>query len=112
MPVERDTKHRIDLIDEGVAPPKHRIYCMSDPELAEARRQLDSLLAKGWVRPSVSPYGHPILFARKKDGSLRMCVDYRLLNRNTKLDRYPMPRIDDILDALNGCTVFSKLDLQ
>jgi len=84
---------------------------MSEPELAEVRKQLDALLAKGWIRPSVSPYGHPILFARKKDGTLRMCVDYRLLNRNTKLDQYPMPRIDDILDSLGGCQVFSKIDL-
>ena len=59
---------------------------MSEPELAECRRQLDSMLAKGWIRPSVSPFGAPVLFARKKDGTLRMCVDYRMLNANTKLD--------------------------
>ena len=84
---------------------------MSDPELAEVRRQLDLMLERGWIRPSISPYGHPILFARKKDGSLRMCVDYRSLNRNTRLDRYLLPRIDHILDRLAGARYFSKIDL-
>lgn len=70
------------------------------------------MLARGWIRPSTSPYGHPILFVRKKDGGLRMCVDYRLLNRNTRIDRYPIPRIDEILDRLGGAHVFSKIDLQ
>ena len=69
------------------------------------------MLAKGWIRPSVSPYGHPILFARKKDGGLRMCVDYRSLNKNTRLDRYPIPRVDDILDRIAGARYFSKIDL-
>ena len=85
---------------------------MSQPELAEVRRQLDDMLQKGWIRPSSSPYGHPILFVRKKDGTLRMCVDYRLLNRNTRLDRYPIPRIDAILDSLAKAKVFSLIDLR
>ena len=70
------------------------------------------MLQKGWIRSSASPYGHPILFVRKKDGTLRMCVDYRLLNRNTRLDRYPIPRIDAILDSLSKAKVFSLIDLR
>lgn len=85
---------------------------MSQPELAEVRKQLDDMLSKGWIRPSASPYGHPILFVRKKDGSLRMCVDYRLLNRNTRVDRYPIPRIDTILDSLSQARYFSLIDLR
>lgn len=69
------------------------------------------MLAKGWIRPSCSPYGHPILFVRKKTGDLRMCVDYRLLNQQTRLDRYPIPRIDQLLDSLSGAHVFSLIDL-
>ena len=79
-PVERSIKHRID-IEPGATPPAHRQYRLSPAELAEVRRQLDMYLEKGWVRPSCSPYGVPILFARKADGSLRMCVDYRALNK-------------------------------
>ena len=79
-PVERAIKHKID-IQPGSVPPAQRQYRLSPAKLAEVRRQLDDYLAKGWVRPSCSPYGAPILFARKADGSLRMCVDYRALNR-------------------------------
>lgn len=110
-PQDRAITHRIDLVDETKPPPKFRLYRMSEPELAEVRRQLDEMVAKGWIRPSVSPYGHPILFARKKDGGLRMCVDYRSLNKNTRLDRYPIPRVDDILDRMAGARYFSKIDL-
>ena len=75
------------------------------------KRQVDDMLKKGWISPSNSPYGHPILFAKKKDGTLRMCVDYRTLNANTRIDRYPIPRIDELLDRLSGSHVFSSLDL-
>ncbi len=85
---------------------------MSQLELAELRRQLDELLAKGWIPPSSLPYGHPILFIRKKSGELRMCVDYRLLNKQTKQDVYPIPRIDALLDSLSGAAVFSLIDLR
>lgn len=84
---------------------------MSPAELAEVRRQLDEYLEKGFIKPSTSPYGAPILFARKKDGTLRMCVDYRALNKMTKRDAYPIPRIDDLLDRLTNATIFSKIDL-
>ena len=79
--------------------------------MAEVRRQLDEYLEKGFIRPSTSLYGAPMLFARKKDGTLRMCVDYRALNKNTKKDAYPIPRIDDLLDRLQKARIFSKIDL-
>ena len=110
-PQERAIKHRIDLVDPRQPVHHHRQYRMSQDELREVREQLDKLLAKGWIRPSTSQYAHPILFAKKKDGTMRMCVDYRRLNSNTVVDRYPIPRIDDILDRLAGCKVFSKIDL-
>ena len=84
---------------------------MSPTELAEVRRQLDDYLAKGFIQPSTPPYGAPILFARKKDGTLRMCVDYRSLNKMTKKDIYPIPRINNLLDRLTNVTIFSKIDL-
>ena len=69
------------------------------------------MLDKGWIRPSVSPYGAPILFVRKKTGELRMCIDFRSLNKQTKLDVFPIPRIADLLDKLGRATVFSSIDL-
>ena len=109
-PPERAVKHKIDIL-EGSKPPAHRLYRMSPAELAEVRRQLDGYLEKGWVRPSTSPYGAPILFVRKKDGTLRMCIDYRALNRQTKLDKYPLPRIDELLDRLCEARVISSIVL-
>ena len=84
---------------------------MSPAELAEVRHQLDDYLAKGLIQPSTSPLGAPILFAWKKDGTLRMCVDYRSLNKMTKKDIYPIPRINNLLDRLTKATIFSKTDL-
>ena len=69
------------------------------------------MLGKGWIAPSTSPYGHPVLFARKKCGALCFCVNFRSLNANTRLDRYPIPCIDEFLDRLCGSCVFSSLDL-
>ena len=69
------------------------------------------MLEKGWIRPSVSPYGAPLLFVRKKTGKLRMCIDYRALNRQTKLDVFPIPRIADLLDRLGCARFFSSVDL-
>ena len=111
MPKDRAVKHEIQLLDPN-KPIKHHVqYRMSPAELAEVRGQLDKLIAKGWIRPSTSQYNHPILFVKKKDGSHRMCIDYRALNENTVINRYPLPRIDDILDRLGGSVIFSKIDL-
>ena len=80
---------------------------MAPAELKELKEQLRDLLEKGFIRPSTSPLGAPILFVRKKDGSLRMCIDYRQLNKETIKNRYPLPRIDDLFDQLQGAKCFS-----
>ena len=100
-----------DRTEPGGAQPYQGIYRMSPLELGELRKQLDDLLEKGFIKPSKSPFGAPILFVHKKDGGLRMCIDYRALNQITVKNRYPIPRIDDLLDQLKGAKVFSKLDL-
>jgi Reverse transcriptase (RNA-dependent DNA polymerase) len=78
----------------------------------ELKKQLSLLLEKGLVRPSVSPWGAPVLFALKKDGGLRMCLDYRALNKLTVKNKCPIPRIDEILDRLQGAQHFTSLDLR
>jgi hypothetical protein len=85
---------------------------MTAPELWELQMQLKELLDSGLVRSSVSPWGAPVIFVKKKDGSLRLCIDYRDLNRATVKNRYPMSRIDDLFDQMKGATVFSKIDLR
>ena len=85
---------------------------MPSSELVELKKQLDELLRKGYIRPSSSPWGSPAIFVGKKDGSLRMCIDYRQLNEVTIKNKYPLPRIDDLLDQLSGAKVFSKIDLR
>jgi hypothetical protein len=84
---------------------------MSHEELKELKVQLEELLTKGYIKPSKSPYGAFVLFLHKKDGMLRMCVDYRTLNKVTMKNRYLLPRIDDIFDRLSGVKVFSRIDL-
>ncbi|TYK05232.1 pol protein [Cucumis melo var. makuwa] len=85
---------------------------MAPAELKELKVQLQELLDKGFIRPSVSPWGAPVLFVKKKDGLMRLCIDYRELNKVTVKNRYPLPRIDDLFDQLRGATVFSKIDLR
>ena len=85
---------------------------MSPKELEALREQLDELTASGYIRPSHSPFGAPVLFVKKKDGGLRLCVDYRALNKLTIKNRYPLPRIEDLLDQLHGAKIFSKIDLR
>ncbi|XP_039015947.1 uncharacterized protein LOC120146474 [Hibiscus syriacus] len=85
---------------------------MSPPELAELRKQLDELLQAGFIRPSKSPFGAPVLFQRKHDGSLRLCVDYRALNKVTVRNKYPIPLIVDLFDQLSNAKYFTKLDLR
>ncbi|CAI5472253.1 unnamed protein product [Closterium sp. Yama58-4] len=111
LPPQRPEDHRIQL-EPGAQPTVRTQWRLSQPELAELRAQLDYLLAKGFIRPSTSPYAAPILFTPKKDGGLRMCIDYRALNRVTIKSRYPIPRTDDLLDQLRGARYFSKIDLR
>ncbi|GFH16406.1 reverse transcriptase domain-containing protein, partial [Haematococcus lacustris] len=102
--------HTIHLT--GPAPSPRPIYRMSQPELDQLKKQLDDLLAKGFIRPTTSPFAAPVLFVRKKDDSPRLCVDFRALYQQTLKNRYPLPRIDDLLDQLSGAQVFSKIDLR
>ena len=84
-----------------------------DPlELKELKVQMEELMSKGFVRPSTSPWGASILFVKKNDGSLRLCIDYRELNKVTIRNQYPFPRIDDLFDQLQGARVFLKIDLR
>ncbi|GBG83619.1 hypothetical protein CBR_g37423 [Chara braunii] len=108
---DRPIRHRITL-EDGIVPPRGCIYCMSEEELQVLRAQLDDLLAKGWIRPSCSPYGAPVLFVWKKNKDPRLCIDYRKLNAQTIKNVGPLPWIDDLLERLGGAKYFSKLDLK
>ena len=102
--------HEIEI---GEAEPPHGpIYALSAVELKALREYLDSSLKKGWIRHSISPAGAPILFVPKKDGGLRLCVDYRGLNKITVKNRHPLPLIGEMLDRLQGAKLFTKLDLR
>ncbi|GBG93114.1 hypothetical protein CBR_g59124 [Chara braunii] len=108
---DRPISHEI-ILEAGAVPPRGCIYRMSEEELEVLRAQLDDLLTKGWIRPSSSPYGAPVLFVRKKNKDLRLCIDYRKLNAQTVKNAGPLPRIDDLLERLGGAKYFSKLDLK
>ena len=111
LPSEREVEFTIDLIlwTEPISIPPYR---MDPAELRELKAQLEELLSKGFIRPSISPWGAPVLFVKKKDGSLRLCIDYRQLNRVTICNQYPLPRIDELFDQLQGSRVYSKIDLR
>ena len=111
LPEHRSYDCSIDL-KEGTHPPFGPIYSLSQPELQALREYLDEHLAKGFIRHSKSPAGAPILFVKKKDGSLRLCVDYRGLNSVTVRNRYPLPLIPQLLDQLNSAKIFTKIDLR
>ncbi|TYJ97514.1 ty3-gypsy retrotransposon protein [Cucumis melo var. makuwa] len=111
LPPPREIDFTIEL-EPGTAPISRVSYRMAPAELKELKVQLEKLLDKGFIRPSVSPWGAPVLFVKKKDGSMRLCIDYRELNKVTVKNRYPLPRIDDLFDQLQGATVFSKIDLR
>ena len=96
MPPNRDIDFCIDL-EPGSRPLSIPPYRMAPAELRELKAQLQELLSKGFIRPSASPWGAPILFVKKKDGSFRMCIDYRQLNKVTFKNKYPLPHIDDLL---------------
>jgi hypothetical protein len=99
-------------LQPSTAPISKRPYRMPLNELAELKIQLQDLLDNGFIRPSASPWGCPALFVKKKDNSLRLCVDYRPLNAVTIKNKYPLPRIDILFDQLAGARVFSKIDLR
>ncbi|GJU57266.1 putative reverse transcriptase domain-containing protein [Tanacetum coccineum] len=111
IPPIRDVEFNIELIP-GAEPISKAPYRMAPIELKELKDQLQELLERGFIRPSVSPWGAPVLFVKKKDGSMRLCIDYRELNKITIRNRYPLPRIDDLFDQLQGAKHFSKIDLR
>jgi hypothetical protein len=111
MPPERKVEFAIELIP-GTVPISKRAYRVSGPELVELKKQIDELLEKGYIRPSTSPWAAPVLFVEKKDGTKRMCIDYRALNEVNVKNKYPLPRIEDLFDQLRGASVFSKIDLR
>ncbi|CAL1409480.1 unnamed protein product [Linum trigynum] len=111
LPPQREVEFDIEVVP-GTAPISIPPYRMAQVELKELKKQLVELLEMGFIRPSVSPWGAPVLFVKKKDGSMRLCIDYRKLNKATIKNRYPLPRIDDLFDQLQGAMVFSKIDLR
>ena len=111
LPLRQEVDHKIN-VKSGTKPPSKAPYCLSQKELEELKSQLDEFLAKGYIRQSKSAYGAPILFVNKKDGKLRLCVDYRKLNKVTVKDSYPLPPIDDLFDRLMGAKYFSRTDLR
>ncbi|GJV37131.1 putative reverse transcriptase domain-containing protein [Tanacetum coccineum] len=111
LPPTRQVEFQIDLVP-GAAPVARAPYRLAPSEMKELSEQLQELSDKGFIRPSSSPWGAPVLFVKKKDGSFRMCIDYRELNKLTVKNRYPLPRIDDLFDQLQGSSVYSKIDLR
>ncbi|GKB81406.1 putative reverse transcriptase domain-containing protein [Tanacetum coccineum] len=111
LPPTRQVEFQIDLIP-GTAPVARAPYRLAPFEMKEFSEQLKELFDKGFIRPSSSPWGAPVLFVKKKDRLFRMCIDYRELNKLTVKNRYPLPRIDDLFDQLQGSSVYSKIDLR
>ncbi|KAK9113309.1 hypothetical protein Syun_020106 [Stephania yunnanensis] len=111
LPPQRVIDHEIELVP-GSRPPAQAPYRIAPKELEELRKQLQELLDAGFIQPSKAPYGAPVLFQRKHDRSLRMCVDYRALNKLTIKNKYPIPLVADLFDRLSGATYFTKLDLR
>jgi hypothetical protein len=111
MTPERKVEFAIELIPR-TAPISKRDYRVSGLELVELKKQIDELSEKGYIRPSTSPWAAPILFVEKKDGTRRMCIDYRALDEVTIKNKYPLSRIEDLFNQLRGASVFSKIDLR
>ncbi len=111
LPPKRSVDHRIELMPSE-PPPSRAPFKLSTSEMKELKQQLDDLYKHGFIQPSQSPYGAPVLFVKKKDGSIRLCMDYRGLNKITIKNKYPVPRVDELLDQLQGATIFSLIDLR
>nr|GFC70539.1 putative reverse transcriptase domain-containing protein [Tanacetum cinerariifolium] len=111
LPPTRPVEFQIDLVP-GAAPVARAPYRLAPFEMKELAKQLKVLSDKGFIRPSSSPWGAPVLFVKKKDGSFWMCIDYRELNKLTVKNRYPLPRIDNLFDQLQGSSVYFKIDLR
>ena len=111
LPPDREIEFEIELAP-GIEPISIAPYQMAPAEIKELKVQMEELLSKGFVKTSTSPWGAPVLFVKKKDGSLRLCIDYRQLNKVTIRNQYPFPRIDDLFDQIQGAKVFSKIDLR
>ncbi|GKD55256.1 putative reverse transcriptase domain-containing protein [Tanacetum coccineum] len=111
LPPARPVEFQIDLIP-GAAPVARAPYRLAPSKMKELSKQLQELSDKGFIRPSSSPWRAPVLFVKKKDGSFRMCIDYRELNKLTVKNHYPLPRINDLFDQLQGSSIYSKIDLR
>nr|GFC65783.1 putative reverse transcriptase domain-containing protein [Tanacetum cinerariifolium] len=111
IPPTRQVEFRIDLVP-GAAPVAQAPYRLAPSEMKKLADQLQKLTNKGFIRPSSSPWGAPVLFVKKKDRSFRMCIDYRELKKLTVKNRYPLPRIDDLFDQFQGSSVYFKIDLR
>ncbi|XP_052187885.1 uncharacterized protein LOC127798391 [Diospyros lotus] len=111
LPPQREIEFAIEIVP-GAGPVSIPFYKMAPAELRELKTQLQELLDKGFIKSSMSPWGAPVLFVKKNDGSLRMCIDYRQLNKITVKNKYPLPRIEELFDQLQGAKVFSKIDLR
>ncbi|GKC92141.1 putative reverse transcriptase domain-containing protein, partial [Tanacetum coccineum] len=110
LPLSRQVEFQI--VVPGAAPVARAPYQLAPSEMKELSEQIKELSDKGFIRPSSLPWGAPVLFVKKKDGSFRMCIDYRELNKLTVKNRYPLPRIDDLFDQLQGSSFYSKIDLR
>jgi hypothetical protein len=111
IPPDRDIEFVIEL-KPGTSPIYKTPYRMATPELAELKEHIKELLEKGFIRPSSSPWGAPVIFVPKKDDTQRLCMDYHALNEVTVKNKYPLPMIDVLFDQLSGACVFSKIDLR
>ena len=111
LPPPKEVDHEIQLIPRA-QPIAKRPYKISLLEVIELKEQLTQLLNQGFIRPSLSPWSAPVLFNRKKDGTLYLCIDYRGLNQCTIKNKYPIPRIDELLDWLHGSQIYTKIDLR
>jgi len=111
LPPSREVEFSIDLV-LGISPISMAPYRMAPAKLEELKKQIKELMAKQFIRPNTSLWGAQVLLVKKKDGSSRLCVDYRQLNKMTIKNKYPLPRIDELMDQLHGSSVFSKIDLR